>query len=87
MKRFLGAGEWIRRGLGAAVLAGVVAIALGLDTGFLTRVSLGSTASLEQSLVDKLRQSNPQASVVMDGPGPGNDDGGQARGQTRQASS
>ncbi len=33
MKRLLGAGEWIRRGLGAAVLAGVAAIALGLDTG------------------------------------------------------
>ena len=71
MKRFLGAGEWIRRGLGAAVLAGVVAIALGFDTGFLTRVSLGNTAALEQSLVDKLRPSNPQPSVVMDGPGPG----------------
>ena len=72
MKRFLGAGEWIRRGLGAAVLAGVVAIAFGFDTGFLTRVSLGNTAALEQGLVDKLRQgiSNPQprASVVMDGP-------------------
>lgn len=73
MKRFLGAGEWIRRGLGAAVVAGVAAIALGFDTGFLTRVSLGNTAALEQGLVDKLRPtpSNPQPSVVMDGPGPG----------------
>ena len=34
MKRALGAGEWVRRGLGVAVLAGVAAIALGLDTGF-----------------------------------------------------
>jgi len=68
MKRFLGAGEWIRRGLGAAVLAGVAAIALGFDTGFLTRVSLGNTAALEQGLVDKLRQSSAQPSVVMDGP-------------------
>ena len=72
MKRFLGAGEWIRRGLGAAVLAGVVAIAFGLDTGFLTRVSLGNTAALEQGLVDELRQGiskpQPRASVVMDGP-------------------
>ena len=70
MKRFLGAGEWIRRGLGAAVLAGVVAIAFGFDTGFLTQVSLGNTASLEQGLVDKMRTSNPQPqpSVVMDGP-------------------
>src|SRR5580692_2005729 len=31
MKGTLGAGEWIRRGLGVAVLAGVSAIALGLD--------------------------------------------------------
>src|ERR1700742_5148498 len=55
MKRSLGAGEWVRRGLGVAVLLGVVAIAFGLDTGFLTRVSLGGTTSLEQSLIDKVR--------------------------------
>ena len=55
MKRSLGAGEWIRRALGVAVLFGVVAIALGWDTGFLTRLSLANTASLEQSLIDKVR--------------------------------
>jgi cytochrome c biogenesis protein CcdA/thiol-disulfide isomerase/thioredoxin len=54
MKRSLGAGEWVRRGLGIAVLIAVVAIALGLDTGLLTRLSLSSTASLEQSLLDQL---------------------------------
>src|SRR6476619_1008120 len=53
MKRSLGAGEWIRRGLGAAVLAGVAAIALGLDTGLLTRVSLASTTPIEQRLLDR----------------------------------
>ncbi len=53
MKRSLGAGEWIRRGLGAAVLAAVVAIALGLDTGFLTNVSLAGTTRLEQGLLDR----------------------------------
>lgn len=53
LKRSLGAGEWIRRGLGVAVLVAVVAIALGLDTGVLTRLSVASTSSLEQSLVDK----------------------------------
>ncbi len=69
MKRSLGAGEWIRRGLGVAVLAGVGAIALGLDTGFLTRVSTESTAQLEQKLLDKLRPSGGEGapSVVMDG--------------------
>ena len=64
MKKSLGAGEWIRRGLGVAVLVGVVAIALGLDTGLLTRLSLASTAGIEQSLVDRVR---PQAPAVPPG--------------------
>jgi cytochrome c biogenesis protein CcdA/thiol-disulfide isomerase/thioredoxin len=55
MKRSLGAEEWIRRGLGVAVLVGVVAIASGWDTGILRRVSLASTAGLEQRLVDRFR--------------------------------
>jgi cytochrome c biogenesis protein CcdA/thiol-disulfide isomerase/thioredoxin len=54
LKASLGAGEWIRKGLGIAVLAGVAAIALGLDTGFLTHISLKNTASLEQRLLHKL---------------------------------
>ena len=57
MKRSLGAGEWIRRGLGVAVLVGVAAIALGLDTGLLTRLSVGSTAMLEQGLIDRIAPS------------------------------
>jgi cytochrome c biogenesis protein CcdA/thiol-disulfide isomerase/thioredoxin len=55
MKRSLGVGEWVRKGLGVAVLVAVAAIALGVDTGFLTRVSAASTASLEQGLLDKLQ--------------------------------
>ena len=54
MKRSLGAGEWVRRGIGAAMLCGVVAIALGLDTGLLTRVSTVATGGIEQKLVDRL---------------------------------
>jgi cytochrome c biogenesis protein CcdA/thiol-disulfide isomerase/thioredoxin len=54
MKRSLGAGEWIRRALGAAVLAGVAAIALGLDTGALARLSLARTGGLEQRVLDAL---------------------------------
>src|SRR6201996_714118 len=50
MKKSLGAGEWIRRGLGVLVLAGVAAIALGLDTGLLTQLSQSRTARLEQVL-------------------------------------
>ncbi|WP_322071708.1 cytochrome c biogenesis protein DipZ [Paraburkholderia bannensis] len=52
MKRSLGAGEWIRRAIGVAMLAGVAAVALGLDTGILTRVSTVATGGLEQHLVD-----------------------------------
>ena len=55
MKRSLGVGEWVRRALGVAVLAAVAAIFFGLDTGFLTRISLSGTNGLEQSLVDRLR--------------------------------
>jgi cytochrome c biogenesis protein CcdA/thiol-disulfide isomerase/thioredoxin len=55
MKKSLGAGEWVRRGLGVAVLLGVAAIALGLDTGLLTRLSLTNTARIEQSLIDTVR--------------------------------
>jgi cytochrome c biogenesis protein CcdA/thiol-disulfide isomerase/thioredoxin len=55
MKRSLGAEEWIRRGLGVAVLAGVVAVAFGWDTGILRQLSLGgSTSGFEQRLVDRL---------------------------------
>jgi cytochrome c biogenesis protein CcdA/thiol-disulfide isomerase/thioredoxin len=54
MKRSIGAGEWVRRGLGAAMLAGVVAIALGLDTGILARFSTASTGGIEQALVGRL---------------------------------
>jgi cytochrome c biogenesis protein CcdA/thiol-disulfide isomerase/thioredoxin len=70
MKRSLGVGEWIRRALGVAVLAGVVAISLGLDTGLLTQVSLASTSSLEQGLIDRFQQPKnaaPASSVVMNG--------------------
>jgi cytochrome c biogenesis protein CcdA/thiol-disulfide isomerase/thioredoxin len=55
MKRSLGAGDWIRRGIGVALLCGVVAIALGLDTGVLAQVSLASTSKVEQALVEKVR--------------------------------
>ena len=54
MKRSLGAGEWVRRGLGVAVLVAVVAIALGADTGWLARVSTASTNRIEQSLVERI---------------------------------
>src|SRR5208337_2125354 len=75
MKRSLGISEWTRRGLGVLVLAAVAVIALGLDTGFLTRVSLASTASLEQDLIDKLHPAadahTPSMAMVGSGAGSG----------------
>jgi cytochrome c biogenesis protein CcdA len=59
LKTSLGAGEWIRRALGVAILASVAAIALGFDTGFLTRTSLGGTTALEQTLIDRIRGHEP----------------------------
>jgi cytochrome c biogenesis protein CcdA/thiol-disulfide isomerase/thioredoxin len=60
MKQSLGAGEWVRRALGVAVLAGVVAIAFGLDTGFLARLSLGNTTRFEEGLIGMLRPAPAQ---------------------------
>jgi Cytochrome c biogenesis protein len=54
-RQSLGAAEWVRRGLGVAVLAGVIAIALGWDTGVLTQLSFASTNRVEQSLIDAIR--------------------------------
>jgi cytochrome c biogenesis protein CcdA/thiol-disulfide isomerase/thioredoxin len=66
LKRSLGAEEWVRRILGVAVLAGVVAVAFGLDRGVLTRLSLASTSNLEQRLVDRLHPRSKQALASND---------------------
>jgi cytochrome c biogenesis protein CcdA/thiol-disulfide isomerase/thioredoxin len=67
MKRSLGAGEWVRRALGVLVLAGVAIIALGLDTGWLTRVSLASTGGIEQKLIDTMHSAPPAQTIVKAG--------------------
>ncbi len=53
MKRGLGATEWLRRGLGAAVLAGVAVIALGWDTQLLARLVPAGSSAFELSLLER----------------------------------
>src|ERR1700677_1687763 len=54
LKKSLGAGEWVRRALGVAVLLAVVAIVCGWDNTVLTRWSLGCSNTLERSLIDRI---------------------------------
>jgi len=56
MKRSLGFSEGIRKAVGVAVLAGVAAIALGLDTGVLGQLSYAKTASFEQAVLDNVNR-------------------------------
>jgi cytochrome c biogenesis protein CcdA/thiol-disulfide isomerase/thioredoxin len=54
MKRLLGVGEWLRRGLGATVIASVALVALGLDTDLLARLTPAGGFALEQKLIERL---------------------------------
>lgn len=66
MKGALGVGEWVRRGLGVLVLVGVAAIALGLDTGLLTRISAAGTGRLEQALLTTVGRGVPTNTAPAD---------------------
>lgn len=57
MKRNLGVEEWLRRGLGVLVVAGIVVIALGWDTRFLSQFTFLNTAASEQRLIEQLHRS------------------------------
>jgi len=69
MKGSLHATEWIRRVLGVLVIAGVIAIALGLDTRVLSKLSSTQTASLETSLAKKLGLGGAEATEAKVGAG------------------
>jgi cytochrome c biogenesis protein CcdA/thiol-disulfide isomerase/thioredoxin len=51
MKRSLSFDVWIRRGLGVAVIMGVIAISLGWDTKLLAKYSFVNTAKAESHLI------------------------------------
>ena len=57
LKKGLGASEWIRRALGAAVLLAVAAIVFGWDSTVLTKLSLSGTNSIEQTLINSIQSS------------------------------
>src|SRR5580692_7171750 len=66
LKKSLGAGEWVRRALGAAVLLAVVAIVFGWDATVLTRLSLTGTSRLESSLIGGIKPAvSPQNPGMM----------------------
>jgi cytochrome c biogenesis protein CcdA/thiol-disulfide isomerase/thioredoxin len=68
MKRSFAAGEWLRRFLGVAVLVAVAAIALGWDTGILTRLSVNSTNHFEQALLERIGpRDSPGGAMAMSG--------------------
>ncbi|HET7609734.1 MAG TPA: cytochrome c biogenesis protein DipZ [Gammaproteobacteria bacterium] len=66
LKRSLGAEEWLRRALGAAVVVSAVAIAFGLDTGFLARVSTASTTRIEEAVFGRFM---PARDALVSGDG------------------
>jgi cytochrome c biogenesis protein CcdA/thiol-disulfide isomerase/thioredoxin len=69
MKSSLHATEWVRRGLGALVIAGVLAIALGLDTRVLAKLSSAQTNALESGIAQKLGLGGSQQTEAKVGAG------------------
>ncbi len=59
MKRSLAFDVWIRRGLGVAVIVGVIAIGFGWDTNLLTRFSFVNTAKAETHLINAIGPAKP----------------------------
>lgn len=59
LKRSLFFDVWIRRVLGAAVIVGAIAIALGWDTGLLTKFSFVNTAKAEEHLLGRFGPAKP----------------------------
>lgn len=66
MKRSMGAGEWLRRGLGAGVLGAVLAIGIGADTSLLAHFPVSGPARIEQALINGLRREQLAPQVMND---------------------
>jgi len=64
MKNSLRFDIWIRRALGAAVILGVIAIALGWDTNLLAKISFVNTATAEEHLIHAFGAPKPAAALM-----------------------
>src|SRR6202453_350762 len=64
MKNSLRFDVWIRRTLGAAVILGVMAIALGWDTNLLAKFSFVNTATAEEHLMHAFGASTPGTTLA-----------------------
>lgn len=60
LKKGFGAEEWIRRIMGVAVVLGVLVIALGWDTRFLSQLAYFNTNQTEQTLINRLSNPSPR---------------------------
>ena len=54
LKKGFGAEEWLRKIMGVAVILGVMVIAFGWDTQFLSKLAYFNTAKTEQALIGEL---------------------------------
>ncbi|RYZ59539.1 MAG: cytochrome c biogenesis protein DipZ [Proteobacteria bacterium] len=73
LKKGFGAEEWIKKVLGVLVLISVTAIAFGLDTKFLAKLSYLNTNSIEQSLLSQAeigRKNSDSNNLKDEGPMP-----------------
>jgi thiol-disulfide isomerase/thioredoxin len=67
MKRSIGAGQRLRQALGALILAGVLVIALGLDTRVLSKLSAAQTFAFEHRLARLLGMEGDELSTRTGG--------------------
>ncbi len=64
IKKGFGAEEWIRKIMGVAVVLGVISIAFGWDTRFLSRLAYFNTADTEQVLIRQLSDIKPDQTAL-----------------------
>jgi cytochrome c biogenesis protein CcdA/thiol-disulfide isomerase/thioredoxin len=64
LTKVLGFGDGLRRVLGAGVVAGALAISLGLDVGPLAQMSSPGTVAVERTLIDLIRPADTGGALV-----------------------